>query len=133
LKNALATQDFHILDKVYTKIVNDNVDMDVMLLKKAREQHVKLQNELEIKTFLKSLDYVQDYKIILKAVKTLSEKVEKAQGLGVDLDPQLIQDVNKCTSRLNAERNLRKEMELAKVPQSDKEKVAHLHDLIRDA
>lgn len=107
--------------------------MDVMLLKKAREQHVKLQNELEIKTFLKSLDYVQDYKIILKAVKTLSEKVEKAQGLGVDLDPQLIQDVNKCTSRLNAERNLRKEMELAKVPQSDKEKVAHLHDLIRDA
>jgi hypothetical protein len=107
--------------------------MDVMLLKKAKEMHTKLKHELEIKNFVKSLDYVQDYKIILKAVKTLSEKVDKAQTQGVELDPQLIQDVNKCSSRLNAERNLRKEMELAKVPQSDKEKVAQLHDLIRDA
>lgn len=69
--------------------------------------HLKLERELDIRNFIKSVDHIDDYKIILKSVKTLNDKVEDARGLGVDLDIGLIGDVNRCTSRLISERNLR--------------------------
>jgi hypothetical protein len=53
------------------------------------------------------VDYIEDYKTILKSVKILNDKVEKAKSLGVDLDPIVMGEVNKCTSRLISERNLR--------------------------
>jgi hypothetical protein len=52
---------------------------------------------------------------------------------GVDLDSGLIGDVNRCTSRLISERNLRFEMESLKVYQSDHETVQKLKDLIEKA
>jgi hypothetical protein len=36
--------------------------------------HLKLDKELDIKTFIKSVDYIDDYKTILKSVKTLNDK-----------------------------------------------------------
>ena len=62
------------------------------------------------------MEFVEDYKTILKSVKILNDKVEEARGLNVELDIGIIGDVNKCTSRLISERNLRFEMEMAKVP-----------------
>jgi hypothetical protein len=69
--------------------------------------HLKLDKELDIKNFIKSVDHIDDYKTILKSVKTLNDKVEVARELGVELEPIIIADVNKCTSRLISERNLR--------------------------
>lgn len=82
---------------------------------------MKLEKELDIWTFIKSVDSVEDYKTILKSVKILNDKVEAARGLGVDLDIQLIGEVNRCTSRLISERNLRFQMEMTQVPKSDHE------------
>jgi len=69
--------------------------------------HLKLDKELDIKTFIKSVDFIDDYKTILKSVKTLNDKVETARELGVEMDMVIIGEVNKCTSRLISERNLR--------------------------
>lgn len=85
--------------------------------------HLKLEKELDIRNFIKSVDYVEDYKTILKSVKTLNDKVEAARNLGVDLDLGVIAEVNKCTSRLISERNLRFQMEMTKIPQSDHDQV----------
>jgi hypothetical protein len=53
------------------------------------------------------VDFIEDYKTILKSVKILNDKAEAARNLGVELDVGLIGDINKCTSRLISERNLR--------------------------
>ncbi len=94
---------------------------------------MKLEKELDIRNFIKSVDHVDDYKTILKSVKILNDKVENAKGLGVDLDPTLLGDVNRCTSRLISERNLRFEMESMNVPQSTHETVEQLKNLIEKA
>lgn len=74
-----------------------------------------MDKELDIRNFIKSVEHVDDYKTILKSVKTLNDKVEAARDLDVDLDSGLIGEVNRCTSRLISERNLRFEMESLKV------------------
>lgn len=53
--------------------------------------HLKLEKELDIKTFINSVAHIEDYKTILKSVKILNDKIANAQGLGVDLDAYLIQ------------------------------------------
>jgi len=52
--------------------------------------HLKLEKELDIRNFIKSVDYIEDYKTILKSVKTLNDKMEAARNLGVELDPLCI-------------------------------------------
>lgn len=69
----------------------------------------------------------------MKSVKTLNDKVEKAKNLGVELDQTFIGDVNRCTSRLISERNLRYQMESLKVQQSEHETVDELKGLIEKA
>lgn len=99
--------DYHVVDKVYSFILQNNIDIDVKIKHSAQVMHLKLEKELDIRNFIKGVDYVDDYKTILKSVKTLNDKVEAARNLGVDLDIGLVGDVNKCTSRLISERNLR--------------------------
>jgi hypothetical protein len=66
-------------------------------------------------------------------VKILNDKVEGARNLGVELDLGIVGDVNKCTSRLISERNLRFHMEMTKVPESDHDQVEKLKSLIEIA
>jgi hypothetical protein len=120
---ALKTLDYHTVDKVYSNIVLNGIDIDVKLKHSAMVLHLKLQKELDIRNFIKSVDYIEDYKTILKSVKILTDKVEEARNLDVDLDIGLIGDVNRCTSRLISERNLRFQMEMTVVPASDHEQV----------
>ena len=94
---------------------------------------MKLEKELDIRNYIKSVDHVDDYKTILKSVKILNDKVEKARELGVELDAIVIAEVNKCTSRLISERNLRFHMEMTKVPSSSNETVDNLKGLIEKA
>jgi hypothetical protein len=74
LKQAMETSDFATVDKVFTKIVNDNVDIDVMLKREARRLHLRLEKELDIRNFIKSVTHVDNYKTIRKSVKILTEK-----------------------------------------------------------
>ena len=121
LSQALRTMEYFTVDKVYSHIINNNIDIDVKLKHAAQVMHLKLDKELDIKNFIKSVDYIDDYKIILKSVKTLNDKVEAARNLGVELDLGLIGEVNKCTSRLISERNLRFHMEMTRITESDHE------------
>jgi len=84
---------------------------------------LKLEKELDIRNFIKSVAHVEDYKTILKSVKILNDKVQVAEDLGVDLDPICRAEVNKCTSRLISERNLRFHMEMTHVHKSEHEHV----------
>ncbi len=94
---------------------------------------MKLDKELDIRNFIKSVEHIDDYKTILKSVKILNDKVEAAKDLEVELDSGLLGEVNRCTSRLISERNLRFEMESLKVYASDHETVQKLKDLIEKA
>lgn len=69
----------------------------------------------------------------MKSVKTLNDKIENAKNLGVELDPIVIAEVNKCTSRLISERNLRFHMEMTKVQTTDNEQVENIKNLIERA
>eukprot|EP00347_Sterkiella_histriomuscorum_P015886 403355312 len=133
LSHALKSMEYQTVDKVYSYILNNNIDIDVKLKHSAQVLHLKLEKELDIRIFIKSVDYVDDYKTILKSVKILNDKVEAARNLGVELDLGMIGDMNKCTSRLISERNLRFHMEMTKVPESDHDQVEKLKSLIEIA
>ena len=66
-------------------------------------------------------------------MKILSDKVENAKERGVDLDPKLFAEVNRTSSRLISERNLRFQMDLTQVSKSSKDDVAYLQELIQKA
>ena len=66
-----------------------------------------MEKELDIRNFMKSVEHVDDYKTILKSVKIINDKLEHAKNLNVELDHTCIAEINKCTSRLISERNLR--------------------------
>lgn len=51
----------------------------------------------------------------------------------MDLDPLVIAEVNRCTSRLISERNLRFKMEMSKVSSSTNDTVDDLKNLIEKA
>lgn len=99
--------EFHTVDKAYGEILRKNIDIDVKLLHQAKVTHLKLEKELDIRNFIKSVEHVDDYKTILKSVKIINDKLSAAGALGVELDPLCIAEINKCTSRLISERNLR--------------------------
>ena len=133
LAQAIETNDYHTLDKVLTQIQNDKTDIDVKLLHKAEVTHLKLQKQLEIQNFMKSVEHVDKYKTILKSVKVLNDMEKNAKKLGVELDPVLEAEINQCTHRLISERNLRFEMENMYISGSTKETVDKLQDLIKAA
>ena len=133
LKSAMSTMDFHTVDKVLSHILTNKIDIAVKLKHQAQVLHLKLEKELDIRNFIRSVDHVDDYKTILKSVKILNDKFEAAKDLDVDLDAGLLGDVNRCTSRLISERNLRFQMESLKVYQSTHETVEELNNLIEKA
>jgi hypothetical protein len=113
-----------------TAIVSAGTDINPHLLDKAEKLHLKLEKELDIRKFLDSVKQVTDYKTILKSVKTLNAKRERAVELGVTLDEKLEEEVNQNTSRLVAERNLRFEMDNCDVMSSSETSIGQLQDLI---
>ena len=61
--------EFHALNKVLTGIQSTKMDIDVKLQYEAEELHLKLEKELDIRNFIKSVEHVDNYKTILKSVK----------------------------------------------------------------
>lgn len=68
LRNAMATMDFHTVDKVLTHILQNNIDIAVKLKHQGKVLHLKLEKELDIRIFIKSVEHVDDYKTIRKSV-----------------------------------------------------------------
>lgn len=66
----------------------------------------------------------------MKSVKILNEKQRHAKDLGVILDEALEEQINQCTSRLTAERNLRFQMDNTEVMSATKETIDELGGLI---
>ena len=83
--------DYHVVDKAMIFVLNNNIDIDAKLLHQAKVTHLKLEKELDLRNYIKSVDHVDDYKTILKSVKILNDKVEEARNLGVELDLGLVQ------------------------------------------
>jgi hypothetical protein len=78
LVHAIKSLDFHTVDKAYSLIINNNIDIDVKLKHSAEVMHLKLEKELDIKTFMGTVVHIEDYKTILKSVKILNDKVAAA-------------------------------------------------------
>ena len=129
----MQSQDFHTLDKVLTRIVNAKTDIAVKLQHEAEVQHLRLEKELDIRNFIKSVAHVDNYKTILKSVKILNEKQAAAEKLGVKLDNSIVSEISQCNSRLISERNLRFQMDNINVPESDHESVSEMESLIKKA
>lgn len=133
LKKAIETHEYHTVNSVLTEIKENKIDIDVMLLNESEILDLKLEKELDIKMFIKSLAHVNDYKTIRKSAKILLQKVADAQALNVHLDEELMEVVNQCHARLLSERDLRNEMEVVNVPTADHQKIEELQRLIQDA
>ena len=131
LQEAMETQDFATLDRVYKRITDNEMDIDVKLLDKAEKLHLKLEKELDIRTFIASVAHVPNYKTIRKSVTVLNKKLKDAEGLGVDVDPELIAEINQNSHRLINERNLRFEMENMDASNYTKDTVSKLQGLIQ--
>lgn len=129
----METKDYYTVHKVLSGILNGKMDIDVKLQDLAEVLHLKLEKELDIRNFIKSVEHVDNYKTILKSVKVLNEKRDAAENLGVNLDPELNEAVNHCSSRLISERNLRFKMDNLHVSSSSYQTVEELSDLINKA
>lgn len=82
----METQDFAQLHTVLSKILSVGTDINAMLKDEAERLHLKLEKELDIRNFMNSVAHNEKYKTILKSVKTLNEKKDRANELGVTLD-----------------------------------------------
>lgn len=114
-------------------IISAQLDIDVKKRHDAEVLHLKLEKELDIRNFIQSVQHVENYKTILKSVKILNEKQAHAESLGVSLDPVLIENINQCTSRLVAERNLRFQMDNTEIMTATTETIGELNSLIDKA
>jgi len=80
-----------------------------------------------------SLAHVNNYKTILKSAGILMKMMAHAQSLGVDIDDDLMDTINKQHQRLISERDLRNEIAIIDVPMASHESVKVLNDRIKDA
>ena len=133
LRQAMSSHDFATLDRVYSEIKANKVDIDVKLDHEAEVLHLKLEKELDIKNFISSVAHVDNYKTIRKSVTVLNSKYKEAEKLGVEVDQDLVQQINECAHRLISERNLRFEMENMYVSAATKDTVDKLKELITAA
>jgi ankyrin repeat protein len=130
LRNAMESNEFETLDRVFSQIKDAETDADVKLFNRAEILHLKLEKELDIRNFIESVSHVDNYKTIRKSVTVLNNKYKDAEKLGVIVDPVLIEQINKCSHRLISERNLRFEMENMYVSAATKDTVEKLQGLI---
>lgn len=96
LVKAMDSNEFYTVDKALTDILNQHIDIDVKLLYKGECEHLRLQRELDIVQFIKSVEHLDDYKVIRKSVESLNNKVKSAKEMGVELSEDSMREVNQC-------------------------------------
>lgn len=130
---ALNCGEFEQVDKNLQIVESKKAEVDVKKLYHLKRHHTALMYELKIRTFYKSLDVVPNYKTIKKSVHLLNEMVKEALEKKVDLSQAIVAEVNQCTKRLLAERDLRLHMDSYTLEGIDEKKRDHLKDLITRA
>mmetsp|Transcript_23460 Transcript_23460/g.26025 ORF Transcript_23460/g.26025 Transcript_23460/m.26025 type:complete len:287 (+) Transcript_23460:203-1063(+) len=133
MRDSMATMRFETVDEILLKLLDNNLDLDVKLVKAAQVLHLKLEKEKEINQFIDSLHHVPNYKTIKKSVSSLEEKVQQAKELEVEINPEILNIVNSNIARLISERNLQFQMEKVKISLSEDDDVKTLEDLIHKA
>ena len=71
LQEAIDTHTFEVVDVVLSKILEDTTDIDAQMLDEAQILHLKLEKELDIRTYITSLAHNSDYKTIRKSANIL--------------------------------------------------------------
>ena len=107
LDEALSIQVFDRVDVIYKTLEEKKFDADVKKFEKLKEHHTSLKCELEIRHFCQSLEIIPNYKTIKKSTHLLNEMVRNANHKKIKMTVAILTEVNECTKRLNAERNLR--------------------------
>ena len=133
LEEATNNFDFDRVDQALKIIEMKKAEVDVKKLDKLRKHHTSLFYELKIRTFYKSLDVVPNCKTIKKSVFSLNEMVKEALDKKVALTQAILAEVNQCTKRLLAERDLRLYLDSTSVDTVDEQKRDKLKEYIAKA
>ena len=83
--------------------------IEITFLNKCKELKHKLELQNEILAYIKSLAKIDNYKVILKSVNKIQKMLKDAAPFNIDQD--VIDRANLEIERLNAERNLRFEID----------------------
>lgn len=130
LTDALAANEFEVVDEALQSVTSGSIDIDVKLLRRATIEHERLKTEGIIRRAVEALQVVDDYKTILKAVNHLNFLLEDAKQRGVDIDTKIMTSVRTETDRLVAERNLRHQTLISPVSTASPEDVSRLEELV---
>ena len=133
LDEALNNTDFDRVDQISKIIEKKNIEVDVKKLHQLEKHRISLMYELKIRTFYKSLNVVPNYKTIKKSVFQLGEMVKEALDKKVELSQIILAEVNQCTKRLLAERDLRMYMDSTPIDSVDEAKRDRLKEYITKA
>eukprot|EP01022_Parablepharisma_sp_SALTPOND_P033432 TRINITY_DN88712_c0_g1_i1.p3 TRINITY_DN88712_c0_g1~~TRINITY_DN88712_c0_g1_i1.p3 ORF type:complete len:649 (-),score=118.55 TRINITY_DN88712_c0_g1_i1:2924-4870(-) len=133
LDEALNNTDFDRVDQILKIIEKKRPEVDVKKLDQLKRHHTSLMYELKIRTFYKSLDVVPNFKTIKKSVFQLGEMVKEALDKKVELSQAILAEVNQCTKRLLAERDLRMSMDSTSAEDVDEPKRDRLKECITKA
>eukprot|EP00831_Metopus_contortus_P016478 TRINITY_DN1691_c0_g1_i6.p1 TRINITY_DN1691_c0_g1~~TRINITY_DN1691_c0_g1_i6.p1 ORF type:complete len:479 (-),score=88.26 TRINITY_DN1691_c0_g1_i6:150-1586(-) len=133
LDDALNNWEFEKVDKFYKMIEKRKAEVDVKKLHHLQRHHLTLKHELKIRNFYTSLEVVPSYKTIKKSVHLLNEMVKQALDEKVDLSQACLGEVNQCTKRLLAERDLRLHLDTCDFDKIDEANRDQLKELMERA
>ncbi|OMJ95899.1 hypothetical protein SteCoe_624 [Stentor coeruleus] len=133
LQEAIDSNSYTKLSTLIEKVVNENINVDVKILYKARREVERLKAEIDINAFIGTLQYVENYKTIQKSVHVLSQMLDDCTKIGIKIDQKIIDKIHKETKRLLSERNLRHQISIISLSDGCPELVKTIEELIKIA
>ena len=129
LQDIMKSYNHTKLTEVLLYIEEHKIHINVKLLDQAYTHQEKLRTQNMIMDQIVSLKEVENYKTIKKSINTTHEMIDDAKKRNVDLDYTIIEKVNNEVARLEAERNLRFEVDNVAVMGAKPEEVKTLEEL----
>ena len=128
VQTALEEDTFQVVDDIYKAMQGNDINSKV--IKALHVAHDRLKAEKEIKEFISTLQYVENYKTIQKSVYLLGEMLRNAEETGIELSPSVIEQAKGTQDRLMSERNLRHQVDTADFSITSEDSVSTLDGLI---
>ena len=133
MNEKIEMNQFEDLSSAIKLIQEKNITVDPKLLEKANVENERLRTEGIIIKYIESLAYVENYKTIQKSVFILKGMLEDAVKRNVEVDPRIIDRVEKESVRLISERNLRYQIDITNPGEASSDVVMALEDLTMNA
>ncbi|OMJ70888.1 hypothetical protein SteCoe_31049 [Stentor coeruleus] len=133
LQEAIDSNSYTKINLLIDKIANENINVDVKILYRARREVERLKTEIDINAFIGTLQYVESYKTIQKSVFVLGQMLEETAKKGIKIDQKTIEKVHKETQRLISERNLRHQLDVIGIADSSPEMVKNMIEMTKVA